>query len=152
MKMLTKALKTKLLENGASPDQDHHPVVKFFAPWGDATWLFSQIDPDDQDQIFGLCDLGFGYPELGWNSLTEICAATGPAGLKIERDLHWEATAPISLYAQAARNAGRIVDRLSDLNSKPKLPPNVEVVGFGMSDEDVAKVSDALAEQIDKHR
>ena len=45
--------------------QDFWPVVKLFCPWGAATWLLSELDPEDEDIAFGLCDLGFGCPELG---------------------------------------------------------------------------------------
>ena len=40
---------------------------------GAATWLLTELD-EDGDQAFGLCDLGFGCPELGYVSLTEMRA------------------------------------------------------------------------------
>jgi hypothetical protein len=46
--------------------------VKLFAPDGNATWLLTEIDPDDGDRAFGLCDLGLGEPELGYVSLAEL--------------------------------------------------------------------------------
>jgi hypothetical protein len=39
--------------------------------------------------MFGLCDLGMGFPELGYVSLNEMKAVRLPFGLGIERDLHW---------------------------------------------------------------
>jgi hypothetical protein len=68
---------------------DVFPVVKLFTPWGGATWLLSELDPEDEDIAFGLCDLGFGCPELGSVSLSELEAVRGPGGLAIERDLHF---------------------------------------------------------------
>lgn len=98
----------KLLENGANRDQDHPPVVKLFTPDGGATWLLSEIDPEDPDIAYGLCDLGQGFPELGPVSLTELRAARGPLGLRIERDLWFKGDKPMSHYADAARAKGRI--------------------------------------------
>jgi hypothetical protein len=57
----------------------------------------------DGDTLFGLCDLGFGCPEMGSASLAEIAAVTLPFGLTIERDLHFEARFPLTVYADAAR-------------------------------------------------
>ena len=49
----------------------------------------TEIDPDDQDIAFGLCDLGMGYPELGSVSLSGLQAVRGRLGLPVERDLHF---------------------------------------------------------------
>src|SRR3546814_7684354 len=85
----------------------HVPVVKFFNPVGSGTWLFSELD-EDGDTLFGLCDLGFGCPEMGSASLAEIVAVTLPFGLAIERDLHFEGRFPLTVYADAARLCGGI--------------------------------------------
>ena len=55
----------------------------------------------------GLADLG--EPELGAFSLAEMEAVELPFGLGIERDILFEGAFPLSVYAQAARTAGRIV-------------------------------------------
>ena len=60
--------------------------------------------------MFGLADLGFGTPELGYSNLSEIAAVRVRFGLGIERDLHFRPKYPLSIYAQAARAAGRIVE------------------------------------------
>jgi len=88
---------------------DHHPVVKLFTPDGGATWLLSETDPEDADIAFGLCDLGLGYPELGAVRLSVLKAHRGRLGLPIERDHHFNAEAPLSTYAESAREAGGIV-------------------------------------------
>lgn len=88
---------------------EHHPVVKLFTPDGGATWLLSETDPEDADIAFGLCDLGLGYPELGSVRLSVLMAHRGRLGLPIERDLHFKANAPLSIYAERARKAGGIV-------------------------------------------
>ncbi|WP_439331030.1 DUF2958 domain-containing protein [Mesorhizobium carmichaelinearum] len=33
-------------------------MVKLFTRDAGATWLLTEIDPDDPDHAFGLCDLG----------------------------------------------------------------------------------------------
>lgn len=103
-------LRARLLANGAAErESDHLPVVKLFDPAGAATWLLTEMMPDG-DSLFGLCDLGFGCPELGYVSLTEIERVTGPFGLGIERDRHFVGRFPLSVYAEAARLAGRITE------------------------------------------
>ena len=109
MKLITKEIERCLLENGRRPDEDHRPVVKFFNPCGAATWLITQMDPDEPDILFGLADLGFGCAELGSVRLSELESVKGPLGLGIERDLYFEARYPLSVYAEAARLAGSIV-------------------------------------------
>lgn len=88
---------------------DFDPVVKLFTPDAGATWLLSETDPDDPDIAFGLCDLGLGFPELGSVRLSEIRAVRGRLRLPVERDLHFTANAPLSTYAERARDAGGIV-------------------------------------------
>jgi len=109
---MTSEHRTLLLANGAraaaGEDIDPLPVLKLFTPDGSATWLLTELDPDDPDIAFGLCDLGMGYPELGSVSLSEIAAVRGRMGLPIERDLHFTADRPLSAYADDARFQGAI--------------------------------------------
>lgn len=114
MDLLTQSLRERLLANGAC-EADHVPVVKFFNPVGAATWLFSELDADG-DTLFGLCDPGFGFPELGCASLSEIAALRLPLGLRIERDLSFAAGHPLSVYAEAARLCGQITQRPDHLS------------------------------------
>ena len=115
MKLLTKAQRAQLLANGRNRDRDHQPVVKFFDPSGGATWLFTELDPEDGDTLFGLADLGSGSPELGYSSLAEIASVRCRFGLGIERDLYFRATHSLSIYAEAARVSGQIVELESEL-------------------------------------
>lgn len=119
MKLITKNQRLELFENGhrnarrlAEGEEIVHvkPVVRLFAPWSAATWLLSEIDPDDQDIAYGLCDLGMGCPELGSVRLSELKSVRGPAGLRIERDRHFQSTNWLWVYHRAATAAGYITD------------------------------------------
>ena len=61
-------------------------MVKLFTPDASATWLIVEADLDEPDRLFGLCDLGHGYPELGYVSVREIETLRGPLGIPVERD------------------------------------------------------------------
>jgi hypothetical protein len=131
MKLLTKSQESQLLKNGSPEhrEKDHAPVVKLFTPWTGCTWLLTELDPEEPRRAFGLCDLGMGYPELGYVDLDEIESVKGPFGLTIERDIHFEGTFPISVYAEAARYKGQITERhdvLSQFVPKNDNPPGFQ--------------------------
>ena len=118
MRLLTSEQEKQLLANGAAnasciardqEPEDFRPVVKLFCPWGAATWLLTELDPNDPDIAFGLCDLGMGFPEIGSVSLAELSSIGGPGGLRIERDLYFTPSSTLQGYAEEARHAGRIV-------------------------------------------
>ena len=116
-KILLKAQREQLQRNaiataavhlmGSDETPDHRPVVKFFNPCGAATWLISEME--DDGRMYGLCDLGFGTPELGYVMLDELTSIRLKFGLRIERDMHFKADKPLSEYATEAREQGRIV-------------------------------------------
>ncbi len=110
MMLLTKEIEAKLRKNGVTNlahrlrdgnTEDFKPVVKFFGG-GAATWLITELD-ENGDTMFGLCDLGFGCPEMGDVSLSEM-ESTG----RIERDRWFTADKTLTEYANEAREAGRI--------------------------------------------
>lgn len=115
MLLLTRDQHRRLTANGQI-EGDHVPVVKFFNPVGAATWLFSKLDGDG-DTLFGLADLGFGCPELGSASLSEIASVSLPFGRAIERDLHFAPRHPLTVYADAARRAGQITENSALLDA-----------------------------------
>ena len=116
MPLLTKSLRAQLLLNGrqqrlrrgTSEEIDFPPVVKLFAPWGAATWLLTELDPEDEDTAFGLCDLGMGSPELGSVSLSELEAIRGPLRMRLEADRPFRPVTTLERYADDARRVGRI--------------------------------------------
>ena len=117
MKLLTDDLRNALLRNGRLRRQfdeeglaepDFLPVVKLFTPDAGCTWLLTEIDPDEPDLAFGLCDLGLGYPEIGSLSLSELQSVRGRLGLPVERDLFFQPTKTLSAYAAEAAKRGGI--------------------------------------------
>jgi hypothetical protein len=117
MRLITKDIRSRLIANGelhrqmrqaGKAEPDFLPVVKLFTPDANATWLLAEIDPDDHDRAFGLCDLGLGFPELGYVSLTELETLRGKSGLPVERDLYFRPRKTLSEYAHEARERRRI--------------------------------------------
>jgi hypothetical protein len=117
MKLILQSQLDQLLANGGATSAalaageeplDHRPVVKLFTPDAGATWLLTEIDPEEPDIAFGLCDLGLGFPEIGSVCLSEIGSFRGALKLRVERDRFFQAAHPISVYARAADRAGSI--------------------------------------------
>lgn len=109
MILIPDELRRQLLANGRDPEHDHFPVLKLFDPCGAATWLISAMEPDDPDILFGLCDLGLGFPEIGSVLLSELEAIRRPFDLRIERDLYFAGKYPLLVYAEAAVQAEAII-------------------------------------------
>ncbi len=89
MKLLTKELQERFHQLGSQEGKGDDAIVvaKFFCPWNQWTWLCLEFDPTDRI-FFGLVR---GHEiEFGSFSLDELESARGPAGLRIERDLHWK--------------------------------------------------------------
>lgn len=115
MILLTPQLHTALRANAISRHTceargerfDPVPLAKLFNPIGAATWLATEFD-EDCDTLFGLADLGFGCPELGSFSLSEIASVRLPYGLGIERDVAFETPHPLSVWSDWSRRAGSI--------------------------------------------
>lgn len=126
MKIITEQQRAQLLLNGSreNREKDHFPVVKLFVPGTGCTWLLTEIDPDCPDLAFGLCDLGMGFPELGYVDLEEISTVKNRFGLCVEADFYFKAKFPLSVYTQAAYAHEHIVEVEPILNRfvpKPSL-------------------------------
>lgn len=119
------ALRANAINSAAAQAQDMRfdpvPVAKFFNPLGAGTWLATELY-NDEDTLFGLADLGFGCPEMGVFSLTEIQSLRLPYGLRIERDLDFYSPHPLSRWADTARRAGSIIQAEQLLIRDPAAP------------------------------
>jgi len=93
-KLITKAIKTtkQTLYSTEGMAKDQIKVIaKFFTPWTSCTWYMTEYNAET-GEAFGLCDLGQGFPELGYFNTNELASVRGSWGLKIERDMYWEGT------------------------------------------------------------
>lgn len=116
--LLPNEIRERLLQNGrlresfqleGKCEPDFFPVVKLFAG-SSCTWLLTELDPEDEDIAFGLCDLGMGFPELGSVSIKEIETSCRQLRVLVEIDQHFDPRKTISEYAAEARRRGRIED------------------------------------------
>jgi len=78
-----------LYANDDKPASEVTIPVKLFNPCGGQTWYLTEYDPETQT-AFGFCDLGMGFPELGYVNIQELEELrVPPFGLRIERDRYW---------------------------------------------------------------
>lgn len=104
-----------LLEQGrrtaAGEMGDPIPLVRLFTPDGECSWLVYEIDPENDDVAYALCDLGLQCPEEGMISLSELARTLGPALMRIERDGRYKPSPdlPLSRLERMAFEAGRII-------------------------------------------
>lgn len=93
MRLITKEIEKKFQKHPfRSQDKkgiDATGLVKYFTPWGAATWLITEAEqqPDGDWMLYGYCTLGYEW-EWGTLMLSELQALRGPFGLTTERDLY----------------------------------------------------------------
>ena len=84
MKLLTTSIREQLLRNGriqaalveeGEETADFIPVGKLFTPDAGCTWLLTELDPEEPDIAFGLCDLGMGCPDVIGGA--KVCHGSG---------------------------------------------------------------------------
>ena len=124
MKLITQKDRKQLLKNWTDDQGIRPPVVKIFSPVGAATWLIHSMNPQDPDILFGLCDPGSGFPELGYVPLSEldeirVKVRIGPmtGGIPLERDKYFRPTHNLLQYAEAAQQNNRITENEALLNA-----------------------------------
>ena len=106
--------RVRLLDNGTAAARgelgDPLPVVKLVTLDAHATWLLTELDPQDEDTAFGLCDLGVGAPTLGEVKLSVLESIRGPRNMPVSCDRHFRPMRRLSEYAQLAQADGSIND------------------------------------------
>ncbi len=116
--LITNEQRIKMIQNGTESQKgdsgNQWPVVKLFTPDACCTWLLSELDPEDPDIAFGLCDLGLGLLQLGYRSSSEIASIRGRLGLPVERNLYFKARKSLLDYFNDAQIIGRITDSVED--------------------------------------
>lgn len=106
----------KLRENHRHHYHDGHdpfPVVFIRIKNNRCCWLLTECDEDNI--AFGLCDLGQGFPELGYVDLNEIHQYSHNLEY-VDRD--FIAIAPLSVYTQAAHKACHITLDITAKNTE----------------------------------
>lgn len=104
-----------LIEQGrrtaAGETNDPVPLVRLRTPDNDWSWLIYEIDPEDDDVAYALCDLGLRCPEEGMISLSDLSRMLGPALMHVERDIRYKPSPdlPLSRLARMASETGRII-------------------------------------------
>ena len=89
-------------QSAAGENLDPKPVLKLFTPGGPCIWLLTELDIEDPDIAFGLCDLGVGFPEMGSVRLSKLMRVRGPQGFAVMRDFRFSPTGTIGQYATEA--------------------------------------------------
>lgn len=114
MKLITREMARKMTaayaHSAETGESGRAILAKYFTPWANATWYITEgwpmyegepiaadrldamIDPSAYDwHLFGWCDLGLGpeMAELGYVMSSDLKNLKGPAGLRVERDLHY---------------------------------------------------------------
>lgn len=106
---MSSEMRTQLLANGARSarheDHDPVPVVKLFVPEAMAVWLLTELDPDDTDLAYGVCDLGLGAPKLDYVRLSDLAALPGQP---VHCDTGFVAKQSLSAYLREAQAVGSI--------------------------------------------
>jgi hypothetical protein len=106
MILLTPELRECLLANGRRRGLDHVPIVKFFNPLGIG---LGSRPSSTRMAIHCSGSPTLENPSSDRSGLAEMQALELPLGMGIERDILFSGEYPLSVYAQAARAAGRIV-------------------------------------------
>lgn len=95
MKLMTKELEHTFskypLYSQEEKGMDAEVVVKYFNPWGAATWLITEGEKQENGDwlFFGYCYI-FEW-EWGYVRLSDLETAPLPPGFKIERDIYTSA-------------------------------------------------------------
>ena len=110
MMLFTKEIVRRLAANGQKEhtDMGEVPVVQIFGG-SSLTWLLTDSDPENPDRLFGLCDLGLGFPEMGYVSREWLeTVKVSPWKMPLERERYFRGEYPLRVYAKAALSAGSI--------------------------------------------
>ncbi len=108
--LIPSQLRARLLDNGvrtaSDEDYDPQPVVRLYVPGSLASWLLTELDPDDHDLAYGLCDVGLGSPKLDYVRLSDLIEIIGD---ELQLDTAFEARQSLSAYLEEARKNNVIV-------------------------------------------
>jgi len=110
MKLITKEIEKRLQAHPiksteTKKEDDIQVLVKFFTPWSSWTWFVTEAEWLEDQKTWEFFGLVVGHEvELGYFWLSELEGVTGPFGLKIERDMHFD---PKTTLAEVRKNLKR---------------------------------------------
>lgn len=94
---------------GTRQEIDHVPVVLLHLPFSKVRWLLTEVEPEDPDIAFGLCDLGVGFPELGSVWLPELVDLRH-GHLRVVQDTCFATSKPLSWWVWEASRLSCLAD------------------------------------------
>jgi hypothetical protein len=98
---------TEQLPRKGRNEIDYEPVVLLRIKFTTIAWLLTEKEPGGS-MCFGLCDMGQGYPEIGYLDLEDLASTPLPPGHQLQQETDFIADKPLSKYASAARSHGAI--------------------------------------------
>ncbi len=98
MSLIPDSIRLILLERGRHKEFDHVPLLHLYDLASAASWLITELQPYDEDSLFGLCDEGLGSPLMGTVSLSALESIGS-----IRRDCLFQARHTLSVYYEVAR-------------------------------------------------
>jgi hypothetical protein len=104
--IFTPEQRAKLIQNSVNRPENVMPVAWLRIPGTRMQWLVTELDADSR--LFGLCDLGQGYPELGYVDLVEMLSID-PELPKPIVDPDFKPTKTLEQYTADAHAAGEII-------------------------------------------
>ncbi len=113
--LFTKSQFSQLIANGELPHKDYAPVARLYLTNSNSQWLISELFYK-HNMAYGLTDFGDGTTRLGLINLSKIRLLQND-GKKLEADHLFAGRYKLSVYAQAAKSAERIVTDEAALRS-----------------------------------
>jgi hypothetical protein len=90
--------------------KDHFPVVKLFRPNSNDIWLFSELNPNNTLQFWGLSGQGLWSMSVGYTDYRELISRKKYPDNRVERDPYFSPRFPMSVYVSAAFAVGFVTE------------------------------------------
>ena len=105
--LFTKSQFSQLIANGELPHKDYAPLTRLFIKHTDKQWLINELFYK-HNHAYGITDFGDGKIKVGLINLSKI-RGLADENYPLEADSKFAGRYKLSVYARAAKAAGRIV-------------------------------------------
>ena len=105
--LFTKSQFSQLIANGELPHKDYAPLTRLFIKGTGSQWLISELFYK-HNHAYGITDFGDGTIRIGLINLSKI-RGLADENHPLEADPNFAGRYKLSVYARAAKAAGRIV-------------------------------------------